>query len=153
MATYWPAPGLKGRTFKLCVLTRWDFNFCVRSSPLRETDRNTSRWTHRVSSIIASSLDHTILVWYYYLAQHIVLCSDVVLILLATLTLQTYTIDLCKHLLNVNLCKTFVTTDRLTWWTNEENSHLKGYWTWADWAPVRLDLFAYKQFKLMQLLI
>ena len=26
---------LKGRTFKLCVLTRWDFNFCVRSSPLR----------------------------------------------------------------------------------------------------------------------
>ena len=27
---------LKGRTFKLCVLTRWDFNFCIRSSPLRE---------------------------------------------------------------------------------------------------------------------
>ena len=26
---------MKGRTFKLCVLTRWDFNFCVRSSPLR----------------------------------------------------------------------------------------------------------------------
>ena len=23
--------------FKLCVLTRWDFNFCVRSSPLRGT--------------------------------------------------------------------------------------------------------------------
>ena len=35
MAIYWPTPGLKGRTFKLCVLTRWDFNFCVRSSPLR----------------------------------------------------------------------------------------------------------------------
>ena len=33
MATYWPTPGLKGKTFKLCVLTRWDFNF--RSSPLR----------------------------------------------------------------------------------------------------------------------
>ena len=31
MAIYWPTPG-----FKLCVLTRWDFNFCVRSSPLRE---------------------------------------------------------------------------------------------------------------------
>ena len=30
-----PTPGCKGRTFKLCVLTRWDFNFCVRSSPLR----------------------------------------------------------------------------------------------------------------------
>ena len=29
-------PGFTGRTFKLCVLTRWDFNFCVRSSPLRE---------------------------------------------------------------------------------------------------------------------
>ena len=35
MAIYWPTPGLKGRTFKLCVLIRWDFNFCVRSSPLR----------------------------------------------------------------------------------------------------------------------
>ena len=35
MAIYWPTPGLKGRTFKLCVLTRWDFNFCVRSSSLR----------------------------------------------------------------------------------------------------------------------
>ena len=36
MALYEPAPGFKGRTFKLCVLIRWDFNFCVRSSPLRE---------------------------------------------------------------------------------------------------------------------
>ena len=36
MAIYWPTLGFKGRTFKLCVLTRWDFNFCVRSSPLRE---------------------------------------------------------------------------------------------------------------------
>ena len=35
MAIYWPTPGLKGRTFKLCVLTKWDFNFCIRSSPLR----------------------------------------------------------------------------------------------------------------------
>ena len=35
MAIYWSTPGFKGRTFKLCVLTRWDFNFCVRSSPLR----------------------------------------------------------------------------------------------------------------------
>ena len=35
MAIYWPTPGYKGRTFKLCVLTRWDFNFCIRSSPLR----------------------------------------------------------------------------------------------------------------------
>ena len=37
MATYWPTPGFKGRTFKLCVLTRGDLNFCVRSSPLRGT--------------------------------------------------------------------------------------------------------------------
>ena len=36
MAIYWPTPGFKGRTFELCVLTRWDFNFCVRSSPRRE---------------------------------------------------------------------------------------------------------------------
>ena len=35
MAIYWPTPGFKGRTFKLCILIRWDFNFCVRSSPLR----------------------------------------------------------------------------------------------------------------------
>ena len=25
--------------FKLCVLTRWDFNFCIRSSPLRVKER------------------------------------------------------------------------------------------------------------------
>ena len=37
MVIYWPTPGFKGRTFKLCVLTRWDFDFCVRSSPLRGT--------------------------------------------------------------------------------------------------------------------
>ena len=30
MAKYWPTQGFKGRTFKLCVLIRWDFNFCVR---------------------------------------------------------------------------------------------------------------------------
>ena len=35
MAIYWPTPDFKGRTFKLCVLTRWDFHLCVRSSPLR----------------------------------------------------------------------------------------------------------------------
>ena len=45
MAIYWPIPGFKGRTFKLCVLTRWDFNFCVRSSPLqvRPTERQRQR--------------------------------------------------------------------------------------------------------------
>ena len=35
MAIYWPTPGFKRRTSKLCVLNRWDFHFCVRSSPLR----------------------------------------------------------------------------------------------------------------------
>ena len=35
MAIYLPSPGYKGRTFKLCFLNRWNFNFCVRSSPLR----------------------------------------------------------------------------------------------------------------------
>ena len=34
MAIYWSTPGFKGRTFKLCVLTRWDFNICIHSSPL-----------------------------------------------------------------------------------------------------------------------
>ena len=38
-AIYRPAPGFKGRTLKLCVLTRWDFNFCVRSSPPRNLRR------------------------------------------------------------------------------------------------------------------
>ena len=27
MAIYWPTPGYKGRTFKLCVLNRWDSKF------------------------------------------------------------------------------------------------------------------------------
>ena len=27
--------GFKGRTFKLCVLDRQDFNFCICSSPLQ----------------------------------------------------------------------------------------------------------------------
>ena len=40
MAIYWPTQGFKGRTFKLYVFTRWDFNFCVRSSPLREGQGN-----------------------------------------------------------------------------------------------------------------
>ena len=35
MTIYWPAPGFKGRTPKLCVLTRWDFNFCIHSSALK----------------------------------------------------------------------------------------------------------------------
>ena len=50
MAIYRHTPGFKGRTFKLCVLTRWDFNFCARSSPLRgsggserQTDRQTDK--------------------------------------------------------------------------------------------------------------
>ena len=29
MAIYSPPPCFKGRTFKLCVLNRWDFNFCI----------------------------------------------------------------------------------------------------------------------------
>ena len=51
MAMHSPTPGFEGRTFKLCVLTRWDFNFCVRSSPLLggvgggelESERETER--------------------------------------------------------------------------------------------------------------
>ena len=37
MAIYWPTPGFTGRTFKLSVLTRQDFNFYVCNSPLRGT--------------------------------------------------------------------------------------------------------------------
>ena len=43
MAIYLPTPGFKGRAFKLCVLTRWDFNFCVRSSTLRGRRRRRKR--------------------------------------------------------------------------------------------------------------
>ena len=48
MAIYCPTPGFKfkGRTFKLCVLTRWGFNFCVRSSPMRERNTHTHTHTH-----------------------------------------------------------------------------------------------------------
>ena len=35
MAIYWPTPGFKGRTYKLCALNGLNFNFCVRSSPQR----------------------------------------------------------------------------------------------------------------------
>ena len=35
VAIYRPTPGFKGRPFKLSILTRWDFNFCVRRSLLR----------------------------------------------------------------------------------------------------------------------
>ena len=47
MALYWPTPGFRGRMFKLCILTRWDFNFCVRSSPARgfSRDKQTSLTT------------------------------------------------------------------------------------------------------------
>ena len=42
MAIYWPTPGFKGRIFQLCVLNRWDFNFCIRSFPQRgESEKNT----------------------------------------------------------------------------------------------------------------
>ena len=53
MATYWPTPGFKERTFKLCVLTRYDFNFCIRSSQLRGSDKGnhscccTTTWKSR----------------------------------------------------------------------------------------------------------
>ena len=36
MAIYWPTLGFKGRTFKLCILNRWDLNFCIRSFPPRD---------------------------------------------------------------------------------------------------------------------
>ena len=46
-AMYWPTPGFKGKTFKLCVLTRWDFNFCVQQLPTAEDNSITiteNRW-------------------------------------------------------------------------------------------------------------
>ena len=53
MAIYWPTPGFNGRTFKLCVLIRWDFNFCVRRSPL--LDQSCGQTMFLFSSPINSS--------------------------------------------------------------------------------------------------
>ena len=52
MAIYWPTPGFKGRMSKLCVLTRWDFNFCIRSSPLRD-----KWWGFQISDTLQDSTD------------------------------------------------------------------------------------------------
>ena len=35
MAIYGPAPSSKGRPFEFWVLSRWVFNFCIRSTPPR----------------------------------------------------------------------------------------------------------------------
>ena len=63
MAIYWPTPGFKGRTFKLCVLTRWDFNICIRSSPLRDSRNRNTRFyqiqlfnVHRVTLLWACKI-------------------------------------------------------------------------------------------------
>ena len=57
MAIYWPTLGFKGRTFKLRVLTRWDFNFCVRSSPLRATrQKSKGKETGCVTEVYIPSL-------------------------------------------------------------------------------------------------
>ena len=37
-----------GRTFKFCVLTRWDFDFCVRTSPLRGR-RESESWILKIA--------------------------------------------------------------------------------------------------------
>ena len=45
MATYWHTPDFIGKTFRLCVLNRWDFNFCVQSSPPQGW-QGIYRWSH-----------------------------------------------------------------------------------------------------------
>ena len=47
---YWPSPDSKGTTFKLCVLIRLDFKFCVLSSPLRGARRENAPLTDVRSS-------------------------------------------------------------------------------------------------------
>ena len=62
MAIYWLPPGFKGRTFKLCVLTRWDFNFCVRSSPLREQNHSIwQNWSVCFKAIHEKKFDYDLL--------------------------------------------------------------------------------------------
>ena len=43
---------MKGRTSKLCVLNKWDFNFCVCSSPLRGFMQCDGFGTQRTSQYI-----------------------------------------------------------------------------------------------------
>ena len=79
MAICWPTPGFKGRTWKLCVLNRWGFNFCVCSSPLR------SLWgiyafTHQynvyIHSLIHTSVHNTFFFLYISLVtKSLTLCS------------------------------------------------------------------------------
>ena len=61
MAIYWPTPGFKGRTFKLCVLIRWDFNFCnqQRQNTIiwRLDSTSDNRAFHR-SRLVPHSLTH-----------------------------------------------------------------------------------------------
>ena len=45
MAIYWPTPGFKGRTFKLCVLNRWDL---ISVSPAPHC-KETKEWTWLVN--------------------------------------------------------------------------------------------------------
>ena len=54
MAVYCPTPGFKGRTFKFCVLIRWDFNFCVRSSPLQRTKIKSRNFPHCFCVLLTS---------------------------------------------------------------------------------------------------
>ena len=51
MAIHWPTPGFKGRTFQLCVLIRWDFNFSDRSSPLRDIDGKTTKYANAFDTV------------------------------------------------------------------------------------------------------
>ena len=56
IAMYWPTPAFKGRTFKLCDLARWNFNFCVHSSPLRDYRENIWQvWVNKVETLISVS--------------------------------------------------------------------------------------------------
>ena len=43
LAINWPTPGVKGTTFEPWVLSRWDLNFCVSSSPMRAWGRGWGR--------------------------------------------------------------------------------------------------------------
>ena len=81
IAIYRPTPGFKGRTFKLCVLTRWDFNFCVRSSPLHRS----SSWGFKAKMPVGLNVKNV---------PVFLLAGSVLLLMLSTLlalsTLLTY---------------------------------------------------------------
>ena len=114
MAIYWPTSGFKGRTFKLCVLTRWDFNFCVCSSPLRGVKSNTRTHTkhNNNNNINNNNYNNQISIFKFHLflsdrsISKQVQCTDL-------LEVRIYQTTIITDLLEVRIYQITIITDLL----------------------------------------